>query len=68
MDDSNYDNAMRIAPDLEGRAKVHRMVEFLQDLEHDYVPDPYYGGDAGFQLVIDILEDACEGLLHKLER
>lgn len=67
MDDSNYDNAMRIAPDLEGRNKIHRMVEFLQELDHDYVPDPYYSGQAGFELVMDILEDACEGLLNKLE-
>lgn len=67
MDDSNYDNAIDMAPDLESRSKVHRMVDFSQLSDHDHVPDPYYGGDAGFQLVIDILEDACEGLLGKLE-
>jgi len=30
------------------------------------VPDPYYGGDAGFEKVLDLLEDACEGLLIEL--
>jgi len=30
------------------------------------VPDPYYGGAGGFELVLDILEDACEGLIRKL--
>ena len=68
MDDNNYDDAMDIAPDLESRSKLHRMVDFSRHMNHDYVPDPYYGGDAGFSLVIDILEDACEGLLGKLEK
>jgi len=38
-------------------------------IRHDYiqtVPDPYYSGDKGFELVLDILEDACQGLLEKL--
>ena len=30
------------------------------------VPDPYYGGSEGFELVLDILEDACEGLLNEV--
>lgn len=68
MDDSNYSNIMRIAPDLEGRNKVYRMTDFSQRLTHDHVPDPYYGGTSGFELVMDILEDACEGLLDKLEK
>ena len=32
----------------------------------DHVPDPYYGGDSGFENVLDILEDACAGLLDTL--
>lgn len=32
----------------------------------DYVPDPYYGGAQGFENVLDILEDACAGLLTSL--
>ena len=30
------------------------------------VPDPYYGGASGFELVLDLLEDACEGLLETM--
>lgn len=30
------------------------------------VPDPYYGGDSGFETVLDLLEEACEGLLVEL--
>lgn len=66
MDDNNYEDIIEQAPDLESRNKVHRMVDFLQQLEHDHIPDPYYGGASGFELVMDLLEDASEGLLKKL--
>ena len=36
--------------------------------ETDHVPDPYYGGAAGFDLVLDLLEDGCQGLLDRLTR
>ena len=32
----------------------------------DHVPDPYYGGSEGFEYVLDILEDACAGLLQSI--
>jgi protein-tyrosine phosphatase len=46
--------------------KLRRMTDYCLTVEADDVPDPYYGGDRGFETVMDILEDACEGLL-KLE-
>ena len=33
---------------------------------HTIVPDPYYGGPDGFELVLDLLEDSCEGLLAEM--
>ena len=43
------------------------MSDFLiQYKNHDEIPDPYYGGATGFELVLDLLEDACEGLMHKI--
>lgn len=54
------------APDDEAAAKVHLLREFdprsvaAGDLE---VPDPYYGGPDGFEHVLDLVQDACEGLL-----
>lgn len=62
MDDSNYHNILNMSPDLESDRKVHKMIEFLQRLEADHIPDPYYGGASGFELVLDLLEDACDGL------
>lgn len=67
MDDSNYHNIIRLSPDLESQAKVHRMVDFSQKFNHDHIPDPYYTGADGFELVLDLLEDACEGLMQNLE-
>ncbi len=66
MDDSNYHNIMRLSPDLESGTKVYRMVDFSQKYMHDHIPDPYYSGADGFELVLDLLEDACEGLLRKI--
>jgi protein-tyrosine phosphatase len=43
------------------------MTDFRKRLKYDHVPDPYYGGADGFDLVIDILEDACEGLLDAIK-
>ena len=63
MDDSNYDKLRRIAPTLEAEAKVYHMTDYCTQHVIDHVPDPYYGGAQGFENVIEILEDACKGLL-----
>lgn len=66
MDDRNIDALKEKAPDLESEAKIGRMTDFCREKVVDYVPDPYYGGAQGFENVLDILEDACEGLLQSL--
>lgn len=68
MDDSNYNNILRLAPDLDSEAKVHRMMDFSEKYENDHVPDPYYSGAEGFELVLDLLEDSCDGLLEKIKK
>lgn len=65
MDDSNYDKLRRLAPTLEDEAKIFHMTDFCTEHVIDHVPDPYYGGAQGFENVIEILEDACRGLLEK---
>ncbi len=67
MDKRNCEKLLRMAQTDEERRKVVMMTSFLQ--RHDgysIVPDPYYGGDADFELVIELLEDACQGLLDHL--
>lgn len=66
MDDRNLEDLKRMAPDMESVQKIHPMMEFSRNRLYDYVPDPYYGGDSGFERVLDLLEDACGGLLEKV--
>ncbi len=42
------------------------LVHYLRVMKADEVPDPYGGGPAGFEHVLDLLEDACRGLLEAL--
>jgi len=67
MDDRNYQDVMGLDSSREYASKIRRMTDFCQLMKVNEVPDPYYGGDAGFELVIDILEDACAGLMERLK-
>lgn len=46
--------------------KLRRLTEFCQTHDSPVVPDPYYGGAGGFEQVLDLVEDACDGLLTDL--
>ncbi|TWV14135.1 low molecular weight phosphotyrosine protein phosphatase [Bacteroidaceae bacterium HV4-6-C5C] len=67
MDDRNIDDLKDRAPSIEESNKIRRMTDFCVQMSHsDHVPDPYYGGAEGFEYVLDLLEDACEGLLEQV--
>lgn len=66
MDDRNIDSLKALAPSPEDEKKIYRMVDYCTKHTDTYVPDPYYGGAEGFELVIDLLEDACQGLITSL--
>lgn len=67
MDDENIANLRAVATTEEENLKICKMTEYCSKYtSYNEVPDPYYDGDAGFELVLDILEDACEGLLVNL--
>lgn len=63
MDDRNIDDLKDRAPSVAACEKIHRMTKFCTRMVADHVPDPYYGGAEGFEYVLDVLEDACAGLL-----
>lgn len=67
MDGQNIRDLKSRARDEKDRRKIHAMTDFCTRKGYRAVPDPYFGGDAGFELVLDILEDACEGLLAKIQ-
>ncbi len=66
MDDQNVKSLKNKARNPSDLSKIHKMTDFRKEWEYNEVPDPYYGGDEGFELVLDLLEDSCEGLLEKL--
>lgn len=62
MDRANYSHLVSIAAQ-QHREKVSLFMEFAADRPEQEVPDPYYGGDRGFDQVLDMIEEAAEGLL-----
>ena len=63
MDDDNFQ--IVTARHSGGNARIVRMCEYCTAHSETEVPDPYYGGEAGFDQVLDILEDACANLLQQ---
>jgi protein-tyrosine phosphatase len=70
MDADNLDAVRALARRLRGRdgaiATIAPMVQHCRHFSSEEIPDPYYGGEAGFEHVLDLLEDACAGLLQEL--
>lgn len=62
MDTDNIASLHQLARREEHKQKIHLMTDFCTRTSATHVPDPYYGGAAGFERVLDILEDACNGL------
>lgn len=67
MDSDNYRNVVALAPTEEARKKVRMLTDYLVGYRGtDVVPDPYYGGIKDFDYALDLIEDACGGLLEEL--
>lgn len=67
MDQSNYKNVMQLAPSNNTRAKVEIILNELYPDENREVPDPYYGGANGFEEVYNMLDKACNQIIHKIK-
>ncbi|MDE7396160.1 MAG: low molecular weight phosphotyrosine protein phosphatase, partial [Muribaculum sp.] len=69
MDDANISALRRMAPSVEDEAKIVPMIDFVADKRgFDYIPDPYYEGAEGFELVLDLLEDGCRNMYEALKK
>ena len=66
MDDNNVKGLKAVAANAAECDKIVLMADYLREHDHTYVPDPYYGVAEDFELVIELLEDACQGLLDTL--
>lgn len=67
MDSQNVRDLKAVARNENDRKKISLMTDYCSGKKYVSVPDPYFGGAPGFELVLDILEDACEGLIQKLQ-
>lgn len=68
MDDSNLRDLKAMARSNDDLEKLFKMTDFSTRYNYNEVPDPYYGGDQGFELVLDLLEDAGEGFYEFIEK
>ncbi len=67
MDEENYEDILSLDMERKYRHKLLKMVNFCTNCNVDEVPDPYYSKHAGFDVVLDIIEDASKGLLKKIK-
>lgn len=67
MDRRNREKLERLAQTPEQRSKIVMMADYLRyhTAQYSHIPDPYYGSERDFELVVELLEDACGGLLQK---
>ncbi|MEX2566073.1 MAG: low molecular weight protein-tyrosine-phosphatase [Cyclobacteriaceae bacterium] len=69
MDNSNIEKINHLASVVRGQPKnLHLMREFQKNADFMEVPDPYYGGEEGFQKVFEILDEAITGFLQHVEK
>ncbi len=68
MDDQNLLDLKAVAPSKDGLKKISKITDYATSTCYKIIPDPYYGGYEGFELVLDLLEESCSGLLLQLKR
>tara|TARA_R110002050_G_scaffold74772_5_gene160208 strand:- start:23159 stop:23596 length:438 start_codon:yes stop_codon:yes gene_type:complete len=66
MDDSNYNNVISLARNETDISKVKFILNEVYPNQNDNVPDPYYGGNDGFENVYKMLDEACDIIAENL--
>ena len=69
MDSENLRNVRSLAKEAGNKATatIRPMLSYARSTQLEDVPDPYYGGEQGFEQVLDLLEDACSGLIEEIK-
>ena len=67
MDEDNLEHLAQMAPPV-NRERLRLFMDYAPEAGRRDVPDPYYGGEAGFEEVLDLVEQAARGLLDSLHR
>ena len=68
MDEDNMRALKKLARNAADLEKLYFMTDFSRNYNYNHIPDPYYGGDEGFELVLDLLEDANKGFYDFLQK
>ena len=69
MDNQNVVDLKKVARNLKDAKKIRLATDFMtQHPGQATVPDPYYGGDSDFEWAIELIEDACDGIIKELEK
>lgn len=68
MDRSNYKDVLALAKNETQKQKIHLILNELFPNENKEVPDPYYGGEEGFEQVFQMLDDVCEEIALKMRK
>ena len=64
MDNSNYEDILCMGAN---KNKVKKMIDYVENKNnYNEIPDPYYGGSKDFNLVLDLVEDGCKGIINSL--
>jgi len=66
MDESNYQNVIKLARDKTDLEKVHYILNEIYPNQNYSVQDPYFGGESGFESVYKMLDEACEIISKRL--
>lgn len=67
MDDDNLEGILGLPRADQYADRIHLFCEYTQLADHASVPDPYYGGQSGFDLVLDLLEAGCGNLVSRIQ-
>ncbi len=67
MDRGNIEDLLSLCP-TEHRSKIQLFLEFAEDIHQREVPDPYYGGEQGFERVLDLIEMGARELLNEVQQ
>lgn len=68
MDSANFNNILNLAENPEDKKKVHLLLNEVAPKENKAVPDPYFGGDQGFNEIYKLIDEACEMIKNNLEK
>lgn len=66
MDANNLERIRSLQTRAQATAQVQLLLDYARHADTPEVPDPYFGGSGGFEHVLDLIEDACQGLLDQI--